>query len=105
MKEIIEKLLEIIENAKGAREVIEAEFKKYYEINKSLIDEATLKMKKQIEEAMAKIPNPQDIGAVMQEMVSIMSKMMGEENFKKMMEFQSKYPFLKDMTKIFVPDK
>lgn len=103
MKEVFENLIKIVEDAKGSQGVMEQEFKKYYDINKKVIDESGEKMKLQMEAAMKNIPNPQDLGKVMQEMMNMMSKMVGEDNFKKMMDLQNQYPFLKDMSKIFMP--
>ena len=105
MKKMFEQLIKIIENANGAREIIEAEFKKYYDINKQMIEESAKKMGEKMEEMKKNLPNPNDFTVLMGKMFEVMSDMVGEENFKKMMELQQKYPFLQEVSKKFMPGK
>jgi DNA-binding transcriptional regulator GbsR (MarR family) len=103
MKDLFEGLISVIENAKGVQATIEKELKAYYDINKSAIEDAQKKMTAQMEDMMKSISNPADIGGMMKQMFSLMTEIMGEENFKKFTEMQSKYPFLKDIFQKIIP--
>lgn len=101
MKEIFDNIIKIIEQNKGVQSVIEDELKKYYEINKKIIDDSGNKFKSQMEEAMKTLPDPNDFTKVMQNMFDMLKRMIGEDTFSKMMELQQKYPFVQNITQNF----
>lgn len=103
MKEMFEQVIGIIEKSQGVRETIEKELKQYYDINKKTIEDAQKNISQQMEEMMKSVPNPGNIAEIMQRMFQLMADMVGEENFKKIMEFQNKYPFLKEVFQKFIP--
>lgn len=104
MKQIIEKIIKVVEDSQGNQEVIENEITAYINSNKDMIDSESNKLSEKLEQAMKEIKDQQDFNAVMQAMFKVMTEEIGEENFKKIMELQEKYPFLKDMTSKIMPD-
>jgi hypothetical protein len=102
MQDIMKQMLEIIENAKGNQDVLEAEMKEYYEANKKAIEDASKRFQKYMEDMYKKIPTPTELFSMMQENLELFQKMVGEENFRKLMAMQQQYPFIQEITsKIF----
>jgi TRAP-type C4-dicarboxylate transport system substrate-binding protein len=105
MKQIIEDLIKLIEESKGDQEIIEKKINEYHELNREMIESSGQALSKKLDQAMGSISNPSDFAVVMQTMFKVMTDEIGEENFKKLMELQEKYPSLKDMTKKIIPGK
>ena len=103
MKELFDKFVGIIEQANGVRETMEAELKKYADANKAALEDAGSKIKAKFEEVMKQITDPSNFQEVMQKMMATMSEFIGEDNVKKIMEFQQKFPFLNEFMKNIVP--
>jgi len=103
MKELFEKFFEIVDQAKGVKEKMQEELKKYAEINKKALTEASDKIKSQMEQAMKKVTDPNNLQEIMKAVQEVTTTFIGAENVKKLMEIQQKYPFLSDFMKTLIP--
>jgi len=103
MKQVFENMIKIVEEARGVQDVIQTEMKKYLESNQKAVEDAGKIIQTKMQDAMKAITDPSNFIAMMQTMFKTMTDMVGEENFKKMMELQQQYPFLAELTKNFMP--
>lgn len=105
MKTLFEQFISIVEKANGVRETMEENLKKYVEENKKALEDAAGKIKTQFDEMMKSVSDPQNIQEVMQKTMEVMTKFIGEENVKKLMEIQQKFPFINEYMKSLMPQK
>lgn len=105
MQELFNNLIKIVERAKGAREIVEAEMKEYYRINKETIDSATARVRERVEKMMQNLPKPTDFFSMIEKSFNLMKELVGEKNFEKMMKLQEKYPFLQEVASHFIPQQ
>ncbi len=102
MKEVFDKLVLIIENSNGIREKIEQEIQKYYDSNQQIFKKIKYDLVNQIHQSMAKLTIT-DIGNIVANMVGLLKKTLGEDNFNKIMLFQQKYPYLNGFFQEILP--
>ncbi len=105
MRKIIEELIKIIEESQGDQETVEKKINEYYANNQSIIAVDSEQFNRKLEQATKEIDASNNFGKVMENIFKLMTDEIGEDNFKKLMELQEKYPYLKDITKKIMPDK
>lgn len=104
MKEIIEKIIQLVENSEGDQGAVEKKLNEFYESNKNEINNSSSRLSEKLDQAMMELKGVEDFNIIMQTMFKVITDEIGEGNFKKIMELQQKYPYLKSMTKKIIPN-
>lgn len=105
MKSIIEEIIKIVEESSNDEYLIKKNLTDYFNNNKETIENKSKTLSHKLDQAMSALSDTKDFGIIMQTMMKVITDEIGEDNLKKIMEFQQKYPNLKDITEKIIPKK